>query len=66
MKKKNEFMDFNEETSMKDLELCKDMKFNNENIFRNALREWAVRRGYSCVLVKNNRLRIIVVCKNKC
>ncbi|KAF2302688.1 hypothetical protein GH714_000901 [Hevea brasiliensis] len=62
----NEVCDFNEEVGLKDPASCKGMKFTNGHVFRKALREWALRIGYSYVLVKNNGFKITAVCKNKC
>lgn len=51
---------------MNDHPLCKGMKFSNGHVFRKALQEWAIRRGYSYILTMNNMLIITTVCKSKC
>lgn len=54
-------LDFNGEVGMNNPPLCKGMKLSNGHIFKKALREWAIKRGYSYILTKSNRLIITVM-----
>lgn len=56
--------DFNEDGDVKNLQLDLGMKFYDPHCFREALRAWAIGRGYSYKLCKNNRTMITTVCKN--
>ena len=58
-------VDFNEQI-MQDPQLCKGMKFTSGEVFRIALQEWAIKRGYSYILNKNNKERVSAICKDKC
>ena len=58
-------VDFNEQT-MQDPQLYKGMKFTSADVFRKALQEWAIKRGYSYTLNKNNLERVSAICKDRC
>ena len=57
---------FNKDTGFKDPQLCKGMKFTSAYVFRKALREWAIKRGYTYVFNKNCTTRVSAICENKC
>ena len=42
------------------------MKFTNIKVYRKALKEWAIKRGYEYTFLKNSSKRIIVIYKEKC
>ena len=42
------------------------MKFTSANVFRKALREWAIKRGYTYLFNKNCTTRVSAICENKC
>ncbi|KAL3831093.1 hypothetical protein ACJIZ3_019895 [Penstemon smallii] len=49
--------------TMKNRELVVCMKFDNIKVYRQALKDWAVRQGYELEFVKNERKRVTAVCK---
>ena len=42
------------------------MKFSGVVIFKKALKEWAISRGYTFELNKNTATRITTLCKKRC
>ena len=59
-------LEFNEKTSMSNLELCKGMKFPNGKVFRAALREYAVRKPVDIKFKLNEKTKVSVHCKYEC
>ena len=50
---------------MQDPQLCKGMKFISVYVFKKALQEWAIKRGSSYTLNKNNLERVSAICKDR-
>ena len=58
--------EFNEKTGMKNLQLCKGMKFSNGKVFRATLREYAVQKPMNIKFKLNEKTNIFVHCKYEC
>lgn len=56
------YAEFNEGGDVKNPQLELGMKFPSHKSFREALRVWAIARGYSYKLQKNNKTMITTVC----
>ncbi|XP_024157216.1 uncharacterized protein LOC112165052 [Rosa chinensis] len=56
-------LEFNPKTDMKRLVFKLGMKFGTVQILRDALREMAIHGGWEYVYIKNDKVRLMVVCK---
>ncbi|KAL0438655.1 UNVERIFIED_CONTAM: hypothetical protein Slati_2348500 [Sesamum latifolium] len=59
-------MVWNEDMDRQDVDLCIGMKFPTREKYREALKDWAVRRGWDLTFVKNEKTKITAICKNGC
>ncbi|KAK4380800.1 hypothetical protein Sango_3029500 [Sesamum angolense] len=57
---------WNDAMDRQDVDLCIGMKFPSREKYREALRDWAVRRGWDLTFVKNEKTKITAICKNGC
>ena len=61
-----EQVEFNAKSDMRNVVLKKEMKFPNANVFRAALREYAIKKPVDIKFKLNERTKISVHCKNGC
>ena len=57
---------FNVQTRMKKPKLCKEMKFSNAKVFRQAFREYAIHKPVDIWFKSNEKEKISIYCKNEC
>ncbi|KAM5585145.1 hypothetical protein ABKV19_004510 [Rosa sericea] len=57
------FPEFNPKTDMGNPQFCKGMRFASAKIFRAAVREKAIQKGWEALFVKSDRVRVRVICK---
>jgi hypothetical protein len=60
------YKDFNVQTDMQKVELVNGMKFPNSQVFRQALREYVVRKLVDIKFKLNEKNKVSVYCKNEC
>ena len=58
--------EFNAQTDMRKPELKKGMKFPNSKVFREALREYAIKKPIDIKFKLNKKKKILVYCINEC
>ena len=58
--------EFNTQTDMRKPELKKGMKFPNSKVFREALREYAIKKPVDIKFKLNEKKKILVYCINEC
>ncbi|XP_051144006.1 uncharacterized protein LOC127260335 [Andrographis paniculata] len=60
------YKEWDDEMEESDCELKVGMKFVNRLKYRQALRDWAVRKGWNINLIKNEKKKVTAVCKKGC